>query len=263
MSILDKITKITAQAPRITIYGKPGIGKTTLASQFPEPLFLLTENPSIEGIRALPVAHTFDEFWENVKELLAIEEPPFKTLVIDSVSKLDALIVKYILNEEKANKDARNNGERPKITTLGAACGGYGKGYERAQGMHRAIKSQLDKFTKKDIAVVFISHVAVTKHRSADSEDFDIFSIVMNHDKSREVYIDDVDAVLFGRQQSFTETLDSGKNIVKSTKNRALCASVNDVNVSKNRFSMPDEIPMDFNELKKYIPFYNQHKESE
>ena len=253
MSILDKIVTMKPGAPRITVYGKPGIGKSTFAAQFPTPLFLLTEDPRLDGINAVPTTKTFVEFWDNLKELLALENFPYKTIVIDSVSKLDAQITKHIIDEEGGSKN--------KVTTLGAACGGYGKGYERAQSIHRAVKSQLDRFVDRGVAVVFIAHLAITKYKAPDSDDYDIYSIIMNHDKSREVYIDDVDAVLFGRLQSFTDTLDSGKNIVKSTEQRILVASVNDVNVAKNRFSMPAQIPMDFNELKKYIPFYNQGEE--
>jgi hypothetical protein len=252
MSILDKVVTMKPGAPRITIYGKTGIGKSTLASQFPKPLFLLTEDPRIEGLKAIPEAKSFTEFWQNLKELLELQDFPYKTIVIDSVSKLDAKITKYIIDEEGGNS---------KATTLGAACGGYGKGYERAQSIHRAVKAQLDKFVERGIGVIFIAHETVTKYKAPDSEDYDIYSITMNHDKSREVYIHDVDAVLFARLQSFVDTLDGGKNIIRSTENRILVAGVNNSNVSKNRFAMPNEIPMEFEELKKYIPFYNQGEE--
>ena len=260
MSILDKIITTAPRAPRITIYGKPGIGKTSLASQFPAALFLMTEEINIDGLKALPKAEAFTEFWNNVKGLLAQEDLPYKTIVVDSVSKLDELIVKHILAEEPANISAANNGDKPRINTLGASCGGYGKGYERAQSMHRAMKAQLDKFTDKGMGVVFISHVTTTKYRAPDNEDYDIYSIVMNHDKSREVYIDDVDAVLFIKLYSGTTTLDSGRTIVRSTDKRTLITNVNEVNVSKNRYSMPPEIPVAFEEIKKYIPFYNLEK---
>ncbi len=258
MSIFDKTITTKPRAPRITIYGKPGIGKTTLSSQFPRPYYLFTEDPAIDGLNGQPVQETFDEFWKTLKEMAAEEALEFDTLVIDSVSKLDDLIVRYIIDEEPANQAAKNNGQPQKITTLGAACGGYGKGYERAQRIHRAVKSILDKFTARGVAVVLLAHLHIAKYKSPDCDDYDVYSIVMNHDRSREVYIDDVDAVLFGRLQSFTDTLDSGKTIVKSTSKRVLVTSVNDVNVAKNRYSMPPEIPMDFEELKKYIPFYNQ-----
>ena len=251
MSILDKIITTTPKAPRLTIYGKPGIGKSTLAAQFPSPLFLLTEDPSLNNIQAFPVASSFGEFWDNLKKLLDVEQLPFKTLVIDSVSKLDALIVNYIISLENNGKNKNN--------TLGSACGGYGKGYEKAQGLHRAVKAMLDNFTARGIAIIFISHLTITKYKAPDSDDYDTYSIVMNHEKSREVYIDDVDAVLFGRLKSFTNMSDSGKAKVTSTKERILNTSVNDVYVAKNRFNMPDEIPMSFEAIKKYIPFYNNN----
>jgi hypothetical protein len=210
------------------------------------------------NIQAIPKANSFSEFWNNTKELLKLEELPFETIVVDSVSKLDALVVKHILDEEPINIAAAGNGQKPKITTLGASSGGYGKGYERAQSLHRALTAQLDKFIERGVGIVFISHLAITKYKAPDNDDYDVYSIVMNHDKSREVYIDDVDAVLFGRLYSGTTTLDSGRTIIKSTDKRILVSNVNDVNVAKNRFSMPNEIPMDFEELKKYIPFYNQ-----
>lgn len=256
-NILDKIKTTGQIVPRITIYGMPGIGKSTLASKFPSPLFLLTER-SIAGIEALPVAESLEEFRKNLKALYALEELPFETLVIDSVSQLDKLIVDYILESEPLNIKAADNNKKPPITALGAACGGYGKGYERAQGIHRALKMMIDKFTTRGVGVIFIGHEVVTKYKSPESEDYDIYSLQMNHDKSREVYIHDVDAVLFGRIESFAETLDSGKTIVKSTKKRILVTEVSNANVAKNRFNMPSQLPMEFEEIKKHIPFYNQ-----
>ncbi len=260
MSILDKIKTTGQIVPRITIYGMPGVGKSTLASKFPSPLFMLTEK-SISGIEALPVAETLDEFWRNLKALYTLEELPFKTLVIDTISKLDKLIVDYILESEPLNIKAVENNKRPPITALGATCGGYGKGYERAQSIHRGLKGFMDKFTSRGVGVIFIGHDEVTKYKSPESEDYDIYSLQMNHNKSREVYIHDVDAVLFGRIESFTETLDSGKTIIKSTKKRILVTEVSNASVAKNRFSMPSEMPMTYEEIAKHIPFYNQNKE--
>lgn len=258
MTILDSIITTAPRAPRITLYGRPGIGKSTLASSFPDPLFLLTEDPALDNIRALPVANSFEQIWDSITQLNKLEEKPFKTLVLDSVSQLDALIVKYIIAEERQNNPKANKKNLP----FGACCGGYGKAYERAQSLHRAFKHHCDKLIKDGIAVVFVCHLTAKKERTPDSEDYDVYSIVMNHDRSREVYIDDVDAVLFGKLRSFTSTTDSGRTLIKSTEERILVTGVNDVHVSKNRYNMPPEIPFSFEEIKKYIPFYNQEQKA-
>lgn len=253
-TILQAIKKSMSMAPRITIYGVPGIGKSTLANQFPDPLFFLTEECAVPDINYLGVVKSYEKFLDGITRLSKIDKLPFKTLVIDSISKLDSLIVSDILANEKPLKNG-------KLPSLNSACGGYGAGVQVAQQEHRRVKNILDCFQKKGITVVYIGHLTTTKYKAPDLDDYDRYSIVMNHDKSREIYIDDVDAVLFCKLQSFISSTDSGRNIVSSTENRIILTGVSDAHVSKNRFNMPNEIEMSFNEIKKYIPFYNINNE--
>lgn len=254
MSILDNIATTKPGAPRITIYGRPGIGKSTLASQFPEPLFLLTEDNELPGIQALPIVHSFLDMWKNVKSLLALEELPFKTLVVDSISKLDAMVLEHTIDQSPLGKD------KQPVKTIAQAFGGYGAGFEKAASLHRGLKYLFDQFKKRGITVIYISHLEIKKFKSPEAEDYDILSIVMNSDKSRTVYIDDVDAVLYCKLKSHTIETESGRTIIKSTEDRIISAGMSDVHVSKNRFNMPSSIPMNFKALSKYIPFYQETK---
>lgn len=254
MDILKKIQVTGHKAPRITIYGQPGIGKSTLAKDFPEPLFLLTEESGLSHINAISPVKSFGEMWDNVKSLLELENPPFKTVIIDSISKLDHLIVEHILSKEVQPKDAK------KAVSLATACGGYGAGYQAALQLHRAFKNLMDKFQVKGIGVVYIGHLTAVKYKAPDADDYDKYSIVMTSEKCKEPYIDDVDCVLFCRMNSvFTDT-ESGRNIVKSLNERIVLPSVSDGHISKNRFNMPDKLSMTFEDIKKYIPFYNSEE---
>ena len=72
--------------PRICLYGGHGIGKSTLASQFPEPIFISTE----DGLDSLDVT-SFPKATENSQIIDSIgtlikEDHKFKTCVIDSVA---------------------------------------------------------------------------------------------------------------------------------------------------------------------------------
>ena len=252
MSILDQITTTGVLAPRVTIYGSPGIGKSTLASQFPSPLFIMTEQTGLTGVKALKPPKDFASFWKNIVELFKAEDLPFKTIVIDSISKLDQLVVDHILSKEPVKKDGS------KVGTLATACGGYGAGYQAAQQVHQSIKGLMDKFQDRGIAVVYIGHLASVKHKAPDMEDFDKYSIVMSSEKCKQPYIDDVDCVAFCRLRSYMSETDSGRALVQSTEDRVIFATASDGHVSKNRFNMPREIPMNFESFSKFIPFYNQ-----
>ncbi len=254
MSILDSVITTTPGAPRLTVFGRPGIGKSTLASQFPNPLFILCEDNELPGIQAFPVAKSFTEVWKTVKGLLAEDDLPYETIVVDSISKLDQLVVEHILENEPLGK----NGQKP--STLASACGGYGAGFMKCASILQAFKGLMDKFKERGICVVYVGHVGVIKHKSPDAEDFDQYSITMNHDKSRAVFIDDVDAVLFCKLRSYVTENDSGRNMVHSTNERIIITGVSDGHVSKNRFNMPAELKMEFSEIAKHIPFFQDKK---
>ena len=62
---LSDIRKFTAQlAPRILIHGAEGVGKTTIASKFPAPIFLQAEDGCPRGleINSFGVLHDFANF---------------------------------------------------------------------------------------------------------------------------------------------------------------------------------------------------------
>ena len=99
--------------------GLPDVGKTTLASQAPEPIFLGLESGTYQlSVSRFSKAHTLSEFLGQLKALQS-EKHPFKTIVLDTVDALEPLIWKQVCTEGGVNS----------IEDYG---GGYGKGYVRA-----------------------------------------------------------------------------------------------------------------------------------
>jgi len=255
MSILDMIQKVEPQAPRITLYGVPGVGKSTLANEFPDALFILTEENNVVGCEAFPVCKTLDQLREIIKQLRELDVIPYKTIVIDSISKLDQLIIANVIATSPPGK----RGET--VSTIAAAYGGYGAGFLKAASLHRAFKAQMDALAKRGITIIFISHIEIKNCKRPDQEDYHVYTLVMNGDASRAVYIDDVDMVGFCKMKSMTVETESGRNLIKSLGYRTISVGITEVHASKNRFSMPDEIPMTFADIEKYIPFYTNKKE--
>ena len=76
--------KITLKPHRWVVYGGEGAGKSTLASQAPNPIFLCAEN----GAEALPVrAHQIKSYQDltDAIQWLYKEEHDYQTVVIDTM----------------------------------------------------------------------------------------------------------------------------------------------------------------------------------
>ena len=87
------------------IYGAPKIGKSTLASQFDNPLFLATE----AGLNAIEAYQQNIDSWEQFlltcKEL-AEGKHEFKTIVIDTVDNLFKFCSNYVCTKNKITHES-------------------------------------------------------------------------------------------------------------------------------------------------------------
>lgn len=135
----------------ITIYGIPKIGKTTLASQFPDALFMRTE----DGTKHVKVRGWAINKWLDFCEKIGTIEAnaanrPFKTVVIDTVDNLTEMCDQFICKKYSLN-------------ILGDLE--FGKGYSY---YIKEFKKQIGRITALGLGVVFISH-ADEKRVSVDS----------------------------------------------------------------------------------------------
>lgn len=124
------------------IFGRGGIGKTTLATKAPKALLIATE----KGYNALPGVFPVDATtWSDIKQILRELKKPavkekFKTVIIDTVDLAAAMCEKYICSQN----DVEKIGEIP-----------YGAGWSM---LKREFEDTFRSIAQLGYALFFISH---------------------------------------------------------------------------------------------------------
>jgi len=148
LQILEKMTKIKKPAEltitpmlKVLLYGQPGIGKTTLALSFPDPLLIDCDR----GTHRVKPEHMKDTVevnsWSDVDEVLNEDLRPYKTIVFDTGGKLIDYMTDHLI---KVNpKFAQTDG------TFSL------KGYGARKVMFQTLLSRLHIMGKH---VVFVAH---------------------------------------------------------------------------------------------------------
>lgn len=227
--------------PRICIYGGHGIGKSTLASKFPKPIFISTEDglDSLDVV-SFPKANTVQDVVANIKTLIK-EEHDFKTVVVDSV---DWLVEPLIVNSVNAQYDEKEQS--------------YGKGQMYIAEEFREILQGLDVCrTKRDMNVVLIAHAAVVKFEDPRTEPYDRYQPKLSN-RCNALMQEWCDVLTFAAFKVIVRKADSGFNNKVNrgvtTGERLLHFIENPAFVAKNRYDCPEDIEMTIENIKKYIP---------
>ena len=231
---LSTLTKPTGQRPIIcTIFGEGGMGKTTLASLFPKPVFIRTEDGSQslagnENVSLFPIASSSNDVLDQI-EALATQEHDFKTVVVDSITQLATIIEHEIVAAD------------PKAKSINQADGGYGAGYNTAAEKHRQVREWAGALAyDRNMNVVFIGHADTETMDLPDMDPYGRYTVRMNK-KSLPHYTDNVDLVGFVRLVTFTSGSGEKKR-ASTTGEREIICHPQPSSVTKNRFGITDSV---------------------
>lgn len=234
MSLLNSITKPVNRYRLFTIYGGAGTGKTSLATTFPNPIFIRAEDglssiPSDKMPDAFPILETGSDIFNQLLALIK-EDHQYKTVVIDSISKLDRLFTDEIT---KGDSNAK---------ALATAMGGYGAGYQALGSMHGRVRKACQILSdQKDMNILFLSHAELNTISLPDADQYQQFGLKMEK-KSQSHYIDDVDFVGYLRLETFVIKDEQKKAKAKSSGERIIQCTSQASSVSKNRMGLTDDI---------------------
>lgn len=236
------ITKgIISKPVKVCVYGVEGIGKTTFASQFPEPLFFDLD----KGSAQLDVSRVTDiTSWplllSSIKEIY--DNPTIcKTLVIDTADAAERMCIDYICG---------------KFNKKGIEDFGYGAGYTYLTEEFARFLVQLDACIGQGINVVVLAH-AVLKTVTLPEEmgTYDHWELKLSSKTTNKVaplVKEWADLLLFANYK--TILIEDGTRKKAAGGKRIMYTTHTTFADAKNRFSLADELPFDYNEIARLIP---------
>lgn len=220
-------------AKKVVIYGPEGIGKSTFASQFPEPVFIDTEGSTNNmDIYRLPAPTSWNMLLEEVRYI--IQNPSVcKTLVIDTADWAEQLCSAAVCG---------------KYQKSGIEDFGYGKGYVFLQEEFGRLLNLLTELVEqKKINVVLTAHAKMRKFEQPDEMGaYDRWEMKLSKNVSPMVK-EWADMVLFSNYKTHVVKVD-GKNKAQGGR-RVIYTTHHSCWDAKNRYELADELPFEYNSI--------------
>lgn len=221
------------KALKTVIYGPEGIGKSSLAAQFPHPLFIDTEgSTSHMDLRRLPRPDSWAELVAEVEWAMAHTDQ-MRTLVIDTADWAQILCNEAIC--ARAQKS-------------GIEDFGYGKGYVYAAEEFGRLLNLLEQLTERGVHVVVTAHAQIGKFEQPDEMGaYNRWELKVSKQVSP-MLKEWADMVLFASYKTIVVNVDGqgaqkGKNKASGGA-RVIRTTHHPCWDAKNRFGLPDEIPL-------------------
>lgn len=225
-------------AKRILIYGPEGIGKTTLAAKFPDPVFIDTEGST----NNMDVAR-FDppSSWQMLlSEVQYVVDHPevCKTLVIDTADWAEKLEIEDLCKKKGWD---------------GLEGAGWGKGYQYGAEEFGKLLNKLNETINKGVHVVMTAHAWLRKVELPEEMGAYDHWEMKTTKKVAPMIKEWADAVLFLNYKVNVINIDNqgaakGKNKAQGGR-RVIHTNHTPFWDAKNRYGMPDELPLEYESI--------------
>ena len=234
-----KITKgKRARAQKVVIYGTEGIGKSSLAAQFPEPLFIDTEGSTDNMDVARLDKPTSWVMLNNQIAFIKSNPTVCKTLVIDTIDWAESLCVDNLcaMHGKKGIEDF-----------------GYGNGYVYAKEEMGRFLNKLQDLIEIGINVVLTAHAQIRKFELPDEMgSYDKYELKLGKKTSSQtapLVKEWADLLLFCNYKTYLISQEKSTKKKAQGNQRVMYTEHNPAWDAKNRHGLPSELPLDYNSI--------------
>jgi hypothetical protein len=239
--------KVIYVPPKIILYGRNGIGKSSFALKAPNPVFLdldenLYELPCISNKTiGVPV-----KTYEDAMAFLGIlfnQEHDFQTLVIDSLSSLEKLIIEKVLKD--SNKSSLASFE-------------YGKGYQKMIPLWEEFLQKLKNLWKhKKLIIILLGHFKEKREENLTGISYMQYQINL-YEKASDILRNWCSAILFADEEiSFKDEKVEFRTLSKvDNSTRVLRTDGGTTFLAKNTYHLPSKIALDWDVFYGFVQSY-------
>ena len=217
-----------ARPQKLVFYGSEGIGKTSLAAQCPDPLFIDTEGGTAHlDVRRTQKPEDWEELISLIKEVAATPDV-CKTLVIDTADWAEAMCIDYVCK---------------KYNQPGIESFGYGKGYSYLMEEFSHLLLACNEVILSGKNVVITAHAKMRKQELPDEQGaFDRWELKLSK-QTAPLRKEWPDALLFLNFKTYVIATEANTHKAQGGK-RVIYTSHHPCWDAKNRHNLPEELDL-------------------
>lgn len=226
-------------AKKVVVYGPEGIGKSTFASQFPDPVFIDTEgSTSAMDVARFPKVTSWQMLLEQIDHV-RIHPDICKTLVIDTIDWAEQMCVESICDKHHKS---------------GIEDFGYGNGYVYTKEEFGRFLNKLTEVVEAGVNVVLTAHAQIRKFEQPDELGaYDRWELKLGKKTASQtspLVKEWADMLLFANYKTISVAVDDKSKKHKAQGGRRVMYTAHHPCWdAKNRYGLPDEVPFEYSSI--------------